>query len=284
MQGYITAEGSTKGGVPIESDTAIYRDSDESEQVLAQTADRIVSLGVADVTVSRKKDDTAPVVISPQSEFIEIQNNGNTNGVTVVEQGEKRSIAEGHVENVTRDASITIGYQTELQLTIERESKVEQNVVYEGDGDVVMGDSIDKSTSIGDDNVINRSEIGGPEAAADVGDDNIINRSNISEGNSPARTDDGQHRTRQNPSETDRSQSSTSERGQSDDTQDVRFCMGCGTELTPQAVYCPSCGRKIENSSDPDRDTTDNTKSYCERHKRTYAGPICPECDTSATH
>jgi ribosomal protein L40E len=283
MRGYISAGGSTEGRVPLESETAIYRDPGDSEQVLAQIGDQTRSLGVADVTVSRKKDDTAPIVISPQSEFIEIRNNGNTNGVTVVEQGDKRSVATGHVENVTRDASIEIGYQTELQLTISRESKIEQNIVHEGDGDVVMGDSIDESTSVGDDNIINRSDIGGSASAAEVGDDNSINRSNLDEEEHDHRADDTHPTTSPRPSETDQSHSSASEGRPSGGERDRQFCMNCGTELTPQAVYCRSCGRNVENDRDQSRETAGDTKNYCERHEQTYAGPVCPECDSSTT-
>jgi hypothetical protein len=261
MRGYISVDRSDQGQVPVDSRTEIYRDPGDSESILAEWDGKTVPLGISDVTVSRKKGEQAPLVIAPRSEFIEIHNNGNSNGVTVVSEGDERDVGEGRVETVRRDAEITIGYQTELQLTIEREAKVEQNVVNKGRGDVVMGDSIDNSTSMGDDNVINRSDIGGPDGA-EVGSDNVVNRSEIG-GTEPERTQaDG-----------------TGADSKSTTGAETQFCIGCGSEIATHVQYCPSCGKELE-TNDPaaNEGSATDTQQFCERHQRTYTGERCPDC------
>lgn len=263
MRGYITIDRSDRGEIPVDSQTEIYRDPEESERILADVDDKTIPLGVADVTVSRKKKGRAPVVVSPRAEFIEIRNNGNSNGVTVVSNGEERKVSEGHVETVTRDARISIGYQTDLQLTVEREAKVEQNVVNKGQGDVIMGDSIDKSTSIGDDNVINRSDIGG-QGPADVGDDNVINRSDVS-GSTAEEAPASNPRDQQTPSD-----------GTVDSGGETQFCIGCGTEVGAHVKYCPNCGQELATAGVGSKS---DTQKFCEHHQRTYTGDNCPECN-----
>lgn len=272
MRGYVAVENSGHGKVPVESRTEIYRDPGDTEQILVETAGQTVPLSVADVTVSRKKGDKAPVVINPQSEFIEICNNGNSNGVEIISQGERVEVKEGKVETVRRDAKISIGYQTEMQLTIEREAKVEQNVVNEGSGDVVMGDSIDNSTSVGDDNVINRSDIGGQEPA-DVGSDNVMNRSSVGGGEAS------------NPNKSHSKSADTTDHQTSPPEQSgTMYCIACGSEVGTDIAYCPNCG---ENLGEPDSPSaameSSQTQNVCEHHQRMYTGTQCPECAEEAT-
>ena len=267
MRGYVSVDKSGQGQIPVDTRTEIYRDPGESERILAETDNQTIPLGVADVTVSRKKGDQAPVVIRPQSEFIEIRNNGNSNGVTVVSDGTTNDVAEGRVETVTRDAKISIGYQTELQLTIEREAKVEQNVVNKGEGDVIMGDNIDRSTSVGDDNVINRSDIGG-QGSATVGDDNVVNRSDVG----------GPDRAEQ-PSSRRAAADGQGGASAAESESATQFCISCGTEIPTQVRYCPSCGHELEaTGSSTDQQHTSDTQKFCEQHQRTYAGEHCPDC------
>lgn len=225
MRGYLSVSSMDSGRIPVESRTAIYRDPGETQQILVETDDKTREIGVADATVSRKKGEDIPVVIKPKEEQIEIHNNCNSNGVTVVSEGEENEVPEGYIETVSSDAEIAIGFQTELQLTTERDAK--QQVINQGDGQVVMGDNYDQSTNIGDDNVINRSDIGGEEPA-EVGDDNIVNRSDV--GGEP--TDSPDTKTTQPVPETP--------------DEDMQFCIHCGTEINMQATFCPSCGENLE--------------------------------------
>ena len=39
------------------------------------------------------------------------------------------------------------------------------------------------------------------------------------------------------------------------------FCMQCGRELPPNAVFCPSCGQKVETASDAPGGTTSAASS-----------------------
>lgn len=271
MKGYVSVDKSDQGQIPIDSSTEIYRDPGDSQHILAEWDDKTVPLGVSDVTVSRKKGNQAPVVITPRPEFIEIHNNGNSNGITVDADGKTRDVGEGRVETVRRDAEISIGYQTDLLLTIEREAKVEQNVVNNGQGDVVMGDSIDKSTTVGDDNVMNRSDIGG-QGGADVGSDNVVNRSDI--GGSEASGAEPSDHTAAN------GQGKTST---ADTDLETQFCISCGTEIPTEVRYCPSCGHELAESPTAG-ETTSETQNFCERHQQPYRGDQCPDCANGNSH
>ncbi|WP_251343547.1 hypothetical protein [Haloplanus halophilus] len=172
MRGYLSAADADGGRIPLDSRTELYRKADENNRVVAESEGTVRPLGVADATVSRKTDGRAPVTLVPRSEFVEIRNDGNTNGVTVTTGGDEFDVEEGFVETVARDATITLGYRTTLRLTVEREASVERNVVHQGEGDVVVGDqtNVDRSRTVGDDNVINRSLGGDGDGAADAVD------------------------------------------------------------------------------------------------------------------
>lgn len=225
MRGYLSVSSIDSGRIPIDSWTGIYRDPGETEQIIVETESRTRKIGIADVTVSRKKGSDIPIVIKPREERIEIHNNGNSNGITVVSEGEKHQVSEGYIETVSSDAEITIGYNTELQLTTERDAK--KQVINQGDGQVVMGDSYDQSTTVGDDNVINRSDIGGQEPAS-MGNDNIVNQSDVG-GGTTAPPD----------AKTTQPVPETPDGG-------MQFCIHCGTEINMQASFCPSCGENLK--------------------------------------
>ena len=210
MRGYLSAADADGGRIPLDSRAELYRQPDRNNRVVVETGGTVRPLGVADATVSRKKNGRAPVSLAPKSEFVEIRNDGNTNGVTVSTGGEEFDVEEGFVETVARDATVTVGYRTTLTLTVEREAAVERNVVHQGEGDVVVGDqtNVDRSTTVGDDNVVNRSAIGGDERRDDRGatdsDGAVANRS----------ADDG-----------------------------PTYCLDCGAKLTGPGGACPECGR-----------------------------------------
>ncbi|OVE82826.1 zinc ribbon domain-containing protein [Natronolimnobius baerhuensis] len=244
----------------------MYRDPERGEQVVAEVDGKVVPLGVADITVSRKKGDTAPVAFKPREERIEIHNNGNSNGITVTSKGMEREVANGRIETVSSDATISIGYQTTLQLTTERDAKF----VNTGDGKIVVGE--DNSTTVGDDNVFNRTDIGGEEPA-EVGDDNVFNRSSIGSESNPSDTISVNNQT------------STPEPqpGSEETTSDTQFCIKCGSEISATALYCPNCGYDLGSNqpSEPGGDTAPSetaTKQFCQVHDLAYED-ACPHCD-----
>jgi hypothetical protein len=249
MKGYLSPLGTEGGSVKVESRTEIYRSSDDTEEILVETGGRTLSTGVSDVTVSRKKGGEAPIVIEPGREFIGIRNAGNANGITVRTRDEETEVEEGHLVNVSRDAELVLGFNAAFELVVERDARVE--VVNQGDGDVVLGDqrNVDNSTTVGDDNVVNRSDIGGDEpGSGEIGDDNVVNRSRVG----------GDDRALEGEATGD----------------DTRFCTECGTELPAGAVACFACGAPLE----PDGGAEGETRGYCERHQRTYSGETCPVC------
>jgi hypothetical protein len=239
MRGYLSVADGDGGRIPLGSPTELYRIPDENNRVVVESEGSVTPLGVADATVSRKKQGRAPVSFTPRSEFVEIRNDGNTNGVTVTTGGDEFDVEEGFVETVTRDATISIGYRTTVRLTVEREASVEQNVVHEGDGDVVVGDqtTVDRSTTVGDDNVINRSTIDGTEPSGG-GTTTDASRSPGADANTPE------------PRPT--------------------YCVDCGTKLVGSEGRCPECDGSADDATD--------TVQFCERHERTYTGARCPEC------
>jgi hypothetical protein len=162
MRGYLSVSGDTSR-IPIDERTEVYRDPDSQSDsgIVAEKKGRKIALGVSDVTVSRKKNGSPPVVIEPKENFIEIHNNGNSNGVTVRTSSEKKEVKEGCVETVQSDTTISLGYNAEFRLTVETVAEV-TNIEHKGDGDIeyVDGDktvkNVDKSTEVGEDAVVNR--------------------------------------------------------------------------------------------------------------------------------
>lgn len=232
MRGYLSVVDSDSSEIPVKSSTAIYRDPGGSQRILAESEGTERPLGVSDATVSRKKGEKPPIVITPRPECIEIHNKGNANGIVVRSQGERSEVGKDFAETIDRDAVLSLGYNTDLRLRVEREAKVEKDIDIrhegEGDVDVVMGDqtTVDKRTEIGDDNIINRSDIGGEEPAS-VGDDNIVTRSSIGgSGGGRGRESDT------NP------------------TSDTQFCIHCRAELPVDAVTCSECGRRVTEKQD----------------------------------
>lgn len=270
MRGYVTIDSSDAGKISVESRTEVYRDPERGEQIVAETDGNAVPLGVADVTVSRKKGSTAPVVLNPREKRIEIHNNGNSNGVTVDSEGTEREVAEGRIETVSNDATITIGYQTTLRLTTERGAKI----VNEGSGTVVMGD--DRSTHVTD-SVVNRSDIGGDAPA--VVDDSVVNRPAAGSEANPSKTNSVGGRAPDSESRPGPEHG----RASSTDTQDMQFCINCGTEIRATALYCPHCGYDLSPDQVPETGTETttsetDTQQFCQEHELAYDGDACPKC------
>lgn len=239
MKGYLSPEQDGTGSVPIGSRAEVYRDPTDGHQVVVETDQTTATLGIADVTVSRKQDDSAPVVLRAQAESIEVRNLGNSNGVVVRTEGDTQEIEQGFSARVRRDAVIELGYQTELRLTVEREAKVEVS-----DGDYVAGDKVDNSTHI-DDSVVNRSDIGSGEGEATV-EDSVVNRSDVGSAESdetPTQNFCDRHqRTYTGPVCPDCAEGTQSPTA----ANETKFCLYCGESIPAQAVACPACGKNLE--------------------------------------
>lgn len=178
VQGYLSAPDEA-GQIEIDGRTELYRDPDRGHRVVVAVEGSETVLGVADATVSRRQGE-APVVFEPAATCIEVHNQGNSNGLTVVTDGRTEEVPEGRMTTVERDATVSVGVTAELELVVERAASV-TNVYHQGEGDVVTGDvtNVDRSTTVTD-SVVNRSDIGGDdgEGAADV-DDSVVNRSSL---------------------------------------------------------------------------------------------------------
>lgn len=261
MNGHISVPNSNKGEIPIESRVEIYRDPGETQEILAATETGEVSLGIADPTVSRKKSDQAPVIISKAQTCLQIQNRANTNTVEVTIGSEDYDIEQGQIKRIKRDAKISLGFRTDLILEVEQQAITEVNVGGDVSGDVVMGDSVDQSTSVTD-SVVNRSDIGGSEGTSV--DDSVVNRSNVGGSNSTPETRQSANETQQTDQTENFCQthqqtylgdscpdcaaaSSSQANSQSNDESpaETKFCCYCGDEIPSIANICPDCGESL---------------------------------------
>lgn len=263
MRGYLSVVGTDSGKVPVESKVAIFRDPGETQEIKASVDGDVRGLGMADVTVSRRKNDVAPVVLLSHDQCIEVRNEHNSNGVTVRTNRNEVELDSGYAEQVKRDASIDLGYRTELRLTVESEARIEVS------GDYVTGNKIDKSTHLTD-SVVNRSNVGagasphGGSAESDTSsgpvnvDDSVVNRSNV--GGAGSRQDT--QPTHPSPDDAvveegardfcevhERIYTGTvcPECGEAAGTFEVEAvrCDNCGADNPPQVQYCPDCGQEL---------------------------------------
>lgn len=266
MKGYLKPTSGGAGSVSIDTRTEIYRDPDEGQEIVVAKDGSVSSLGIADVTVSRKQGDSAPVVIEPESECIEVRNQGNSNGVVVDEaDGAETELAEGFSARVRRDAELTLGFNATFRLTVEREAR--QEYVIEGDvqgGEVVMGDKDDNSTVV-EDVVAKRLNVDdGGEGATEVRDA-VANEMNVGDADTttaahpeqrsdPVREDTS---TTQGVCETHgitytgtvcpkcaREQQSGAQQSQ----RETKYCLFCGDEIPELAQVCPACGEDLPDS------------------------------------
>lgn len=103
----------------IESPVEVYRRDDNRHEVVAETAGQIISLGIRDASVSRKKSGTAPVVFEPNGPGqVTLYNNGATNPVTV-DYGIGRqpaTVPKDEAETLTNTCTVEIGFDAKLEL------------------------------------------------------------------------------------------------------------------------------------------------------------------------
>lgn len=233
MRGSITAIDSSGGKVEFDSRLELYR-SPENHQVIAEAGGESITLGLADVTVSRKTDDRSPVVIQAQESHFNIQNKGNSNGVVIESSEGKVELNQGQAKRVSETAEIRIGHNTSLRLSPIQPTQA------------ISDDIVEQSTSVSD-SVINRSEIG-TTTSTNSEDTAIYSGSDKNDSNSPDDTQTSsasKHEpSRVNNVETDSSNNTTVETDE--EATEIKYCLYCGQEVSAQADYCPSCGEALD--------------------------------------
>jgi hypothetical protein len=255
MRGYLSLAGRSVE-IPVESTTEVYRDPDDSQEILVETGDDVRSLGISDPTVSRKKDESAPVQFVPQSEAIEIQNRGNSNGVTLDPNGKDVEIGDGYSRRVQHATAVQIGYHTTLELTVEREARYDIRGV---EGDVVTG----QQTKVDDSVVGPDANVGG--GSTEVTDSVVGPRADVGgnseDGTKQESTDTqgycqthqisytGDHCPKCTGTEPSKSAERTgarqadTERASHTDSGETKFCIYCGESIPAVASVCPDCGK-----------------------------------------
>lgn len=245
MKGYLSVENTDSGRVAIETRTEIYRDPENSQYITIETSEQKMTVDIADVTVSRKKNGKAPVVITPESECIEVRNEGNSNGIHVQTEGDQKEIGEGFSARIRRDAVLQIGYQTKLRLTVNREAREEY--VIDGDvkanGDVVMGDqrNVDERTTV-EDVVAKELEVdsdGSAEVKDTVG--NKIDTGENEKEDTQTQNICEEHGVYTGPVCPDCAEVNDSE----DESQSTKFCIYCGEPVPVSASSCSNCGKEF---------------------------------------
>jgi len=277
MRGYL-APVAGDAEVPVESVTEVYRDPGETQRVLADTEDGTVPLGVRDATVSRRKNDQAPVVFVPRSECIEVHNKNNSNGVTIDPNGAGKELSEGQSRRVRDSTTVQIGYQTTLELAVKQDAQfgtVEGDVVMGSqtnvedavvgpNASIESGDGNGGTTTVDDSVVGPDADVGGG-GSTEVSDSVVSPRSNVG-GSQGRRGSDGTGMGGGPGNGTkkfceDHQRTYTGERcpacvaesesepdGQvpnvpkQDSDQETKYCIHCGEAIPAVAKVCPQCG------------------------------------------
>jgi hypothetical protein len=122
MEAYLSPVDSEAGDVRrivIDGPTGLYR---SGYDVVAETPDQMLELGVRDVTVSRKGDNGAPVEFAPSRNGVDVRNEGSTNPVVLSQGVENREIeiAAGEERYVDEECLVSLGVNTELHLGFDR--------------------------------------------------------------------------------------------------------------------------------------------------------------------
>lgn len=119
MTGHLTIADEGGRQVSLEEPVSLYRDPDRNGEIVADTGGEEIPLGVSDTTVSRMESGSAPVVVEPVSDGIEIRNVGNENDVVVKVGADERSVQEGSETRISNDAAVDIGFSATLEVTVE---------------------------------------------------------------------------------------------------------------------------------------------------------------------
>lgn len=253
MKGYLSPADDESRTVSIDGRVSLYRDPDRGQEVVVETARGVTSLGVADVTVSRKKGDRGPVVIEPQAECIEVRNEGNANGVVVDPAGEGREVEEGFSARLSRDTRLKLGYQTEVELTVEREAREEYVIQgdLDADGDVTIGgDKVDDRTVV-EDVVAKDLNVGDDGSGPTEVRDAVAGEMNVG-GDGGATSDTHRMCDSHGPYTGDVCPECAAARAEQaapgsdgERERETKYCLFCGEEIPEMARVCPACGEDL---------------------------------------
>lgn len=228
MRCSVTTEGLSESH-SVKNCMRIYRDEQRDNKIYARIDGKEVWLGTRDISVSRRKNGRATVVIKPDKYSVKLHNRSlhadderEERHVEVVPDhtaGQTRSIPAGEVEAITENreyVSIKIGYMTTVKMSLEKEQenthieiKGKNPKVNTGDGEINIDESVDKSTNVDDSVVGGNSEIGSTG-------ENRCEKHNrrYSEGVCPRCT-----------------------------------CPSCGNTENLMKTFCPECGHQIAENS-----------------------------------
>ena len=244
MRGYLSAVHGGGGAVVIDERVAVFRNPGDDHEIVARKTGEKLPLGISDVTVSRPKEGTPPVVFEPRQSCIEIRNRRNANAVTVICESGRQTVERGRTERISDSAKVEVGYQAEFHLRVKQEAKREINVDGSVAGDVVAGDqtSIDRSTTV-DDSVVNRSDVDG-DGGATV-EDSVVNRSSVGESETDEDDTKNHCSTHDRFYEGDVCPECAAVNAAETGNPETEFCMDCGTEVSSAVAFCPACGEEI---------------------------------------
>jgi hypothetical protein len=126
MEAYLSPIGSDADDlrrIVIEDSIGVYRDGND---VVARIEDQTLDLGIRDPTVSRMKNGSPPVNFYLRNGQAVVENAGNTNGVTIDTGIRTISVDSGASRSLVQDCTIELGFNTKLQLSIEKEDTTER--------------------------------------------------------------------------------------------------------------------------------------------------------------
>lgn len=126
MEAYLSPIGSDADDlrrIVIEDSIGVYRDGND---VVATVKGEPLNLGIRDPTVSRIKNGSPPVRFYLRDGDAVVENAGNTNGVTIDTGVRTISVESGATRSLAQDCTIEIGFNTKLQLSIEKEEVTER--------------------------------------------------------------------------------------------------------------------------------------------------------------
>jgi hypothetical protein len=137
------SDGETITPFSITNDAGIgvYRQDDGSNEVSVTVGDETHRLGIRDASVSRMRDDGAPVRISRDEDAVEIWNFDNVGDITVSAPGKYIELGKGDRTSISNDCMIEVGYNTELLLTSEieqAETESKKTSVLKEDGEITV--------------------------------------------------------------------------------------------------------------------------------------------------
>jgi hypothetical protein len=142
MEAYVSAVRDDDGTVQfidVDDGIGIYCDHDDDFSVWARTADGDVSLGFRDASVSRMREDGAPIRLNRSDGRLYVRNVDNNDDIylePVDLMGEKTALERGESERITDDTVVDLGWETTLLVTVEQ---AEANEVDSVQGDIPTG-------------------------------------------------------------------------------------------------------------------------------------------------